>query len=119
MFSSLRFRLWLSYAFIIITVLGFVAVILFIYQVRNPLSYRQAAERLDAVRTVIVTRSSGDGSLANVSQRTANNFNVRVIQFSENRQVIFDTASDGSKIPFPQARRLGQNPNSFISKLSS
>jgi len=114
MFSSLRFRLWLSYAFIIVTVLGFVAVILFIYQVRNPISYRQAAERLDAVRTVIITRGIGDGLLVNAAQRTANNFNVRVIQFSENRQVVFDTTSDKSSIPFPKAGRLGQNPNRIV-----
>ena len=53
MFSSLRSRLWLSYALIIVTALGIVALVLFIYLLRNPLLYRQTIQRLKAVEAVV------------------------------------------------------------------
>ena len=58
MFSSLHSRLWLSYAFIIVTALGVVAMVLFIYLLRNPLLYRQTSERLKAVQAVVLQRES-------------------------------------------------------------
>jgi signal transduction histidine kinase len=90
MFSSLRSRLWLSYALLIVTALGVVAVILFIYLIRNPLLYRQTLERLQAVQTIVVER---DGqSLSSVAQRASKNFNVRIILFSADQRVLLDTA---------------------------
>ena len=58
MFSSLRSRLWLSYALLIVTALGIVAVVLFISLLRNPFLYRQTTERLKAVQTVVMERES-------------------------------------------------------------
>ena len=63
MFSSLRSRLWLSYALLIVTALGLVAMVLFISLLRNPLLYRQTTERLQAVQTVVMEREGAINSL--------------------------------------------------------
>jgi hypothetical protein len=54
MFSSLRSRLWLSYALVILGALFITAVILVIYLVRNPLAYRQTSARLRAAEAIIL-----------------------------------------------------------------
>ena len=105
MFSSLRSRLWLSYALLVVTALSIVAVILFVYLIRNPLLYRQTLERLQAVQTIVMER---DGqSLSDVAQRASKNFNVRIVLFSADQQVLLDTA--GKKEPelkFPKEKVL-------------
>jgi signal transduction histidine kinase len=98
MFSSLRSRLWLSYTLIIVTALGIVAVILFVSLLRNPLLYRQTTERLKAVQTVLVQREDQDISVA--ARRAARVFDVRVLLYSKDKQLIFDTSS-GSEVPIP------------------
>ena len=108
MFSSLRSRLWLSYALLVVTALSVVAVILFVYLLRNPLLYRQTLERLLAVQTIVMER---DGqSLSEVAQRASKNFNVRIVLFSADQQVLLDTA--GKKEPelkFPREKILPRN----------
>ena len=105
MFSSLRSRLWLSYALLVVTALSIVAVILFVYLIRNPLLYRQTLERLQAVQTIVMER---DGqSLSVVAERASKNFNVRIVLFSADQQVLLDTA--GKKEPelkFPREKIL-------------
>ncbi len=56
MFTSLRSRLWLSYAVLIVTALSVMAVAFGFYLWRNPLSYRQTLARLRTVETGIVNR---------------------------------------------------------------
>ena len=105
MFSSLRSRLWLSYALLVVTALSVVAVILFVYLLRNPLLYRQTLERLQAVQTVVMER---DGqSLSVVAQRASKNFNVRIILFSADQQVLLDTAAKKEPaLNFPREKIL-------------
>jgi signal transduction histidine kinase len=105
MFSSLRSRLWLSYALLVVTALSVVALILFIYLVRNPFLYRQTLERLQAVQSVVVER---DGqTLSFVAERVSKNFNVRVILFSADQQVLLDTyAKKMLPLKFPQQKIL-------------
>ncbi|NOT06271.1 MAG: HAMP domain-containing histidine kinase [Anaerolineales bacterium] len=105
MFSSLRSRLWLSYALLVVTALSIVAVILFVYLIRNPLLYRQTLERLQAVQTVVLER---DGqSLSVVAQRASKNFNVRIILFSADQQVLLDTAAKKEPaLNFPREKIL-------------
>ncbi len=105
MFSSLRSRLWLSYALLIVTALGLVAIVLFVYLLRNPFLYRQTIERLNAVQTVLVTADGG--SIETAMQRAATTFDVRVVLYSAERKMIGDTASAvESAIPFPRKRVL-------------
>ena len=108
MFSSLRSRLWLSYALLVVTALSIVAVILFVYLIRNPLLYRQTLERLQAVQTIVLEREGQ--SLSVVAERASKNFNVRIVLFSADQQVLLDTA--GKKEPalkFPREKILPRN----------
>jgi signal transduction histidine kinase len=102
MFSSLRSRLWLSYALLIVTALGVVALILFVYLLRNPLLYRQTTERLQAVQAIVLERQSASQSqsISAAAQRAASTFNVRILLYSQDRQLILDTSS-GKEVPLP------------------
>lgn len=108
MLSSLRSRLWLSYAFLIVTALSVVTIVLFISLFRNPLLYRQATERLNALQTVMVERLSEAGAppISELALRNAQTFNVRVILFSNEHQLLFDTNADQAELIFPAPRRL-------------
>ena len=107
MFSSLRSRLWLSYAFIIVTALGVVAMVLFIYLLRNPLLYRQTTERLKAVQAVVLQRESQSQPVSVAAQKASRTFNVRVLLYSKDRQLILDTYSN-QEVPlsFPEQRLI-------------
>jgi signal transduction histidine kinase len=114
MFSSLRARLWFSYAILILAALLIVGTVLFIYLLRNPILYRQAIGRLKAVETIITSREAGqfDTDLSRRLENAAQTFDVRVIQFSQDRRVLVD-ANPGnfSELPFPQpAKLLRANP---------
>ncbi len=108
MFSSLRSRLWLSYALLIVTALVIVAVILFVSLLRNPLLYRQTTERLKAVQTALVQRENQDISAA--AKRAARVFDVRILLYSKDKQLIFDTASKSEvPLPFPAKRVIARS----------
>jgi signal transduction histidine kinase len=105
MFSSLRSRLWLSYALLIATALSVVALILFVYLIRNPFLYRQTLERLRAVQTVVMEREGQP--IAFVAERASKNFNVRIILFSASQQVLLDTYSNKEPaLGFPKQSEL-------------
>ncbi len=105
MFSSLRSRLWLSYALLVVTALSVVAIILFVYLIRNPFLYRQTLERLQAVQTVVMER---DGQpISTVAARASKTFNVRILLFSADQQVLLDTyAKKDSALSFPKQKLL-------------
>ena len=109
MFSSLRSRLWLSYAFLIVTALSVVAVILFFSLLRSPLLYRQTLERLNAVQQVVIKDQS---PLMDAAQKAALTFDVRIILYSRDKHLIWDTnAGKDSAIAFPVKRLiLGKLP---------
>jgi len=111
MFGSLRGRLWLSYALIIVTALGVVAVFLFIYVYRNPLFYRQRLEQLRAVETVLLSgEDSASQTFPLAVENAARTFGVRVVVYSRDKQVLTDTAGDGPALAFPQRNLLNRNP---------
>ena len=58
MFSSLRFRLWLTYAFLIGVVISIAGLAIFVYLIRNPTSDRQELLRLRLLSTIVVQRGS-------------------------------------------------------------
>jgi signal transduction histidine kinase len=112
MFSSLRSRLWLSYALLIVTALGIVAVVLFVSLLRNPILYRQTTERLKAVQTVVMERESVPQSqpISVAAQKASHTFDVRVLIFSNDRQLILDTYSDQEvPLPFPEKRIISRS----------
>ncbi len=107
MLSSLRSRLWLSYAFIIVTALSVVAMVLFIYLLRNPFLYRQTSERLKAVQAVVLQRESQSQPVSVAAQEVSRTFNVRVLLYSKDRQLILDTYSNQeAPLSFPEQRLI-------------
>ncbi len=84
--------------------------VLFISLFRNPLLYRQTTERLNAVRTLMVERlSEADAPpISALAMRNAQTFNVRVVLFSSDRQLLFDTSSDQAEFIFPTVKRLAR-----------
>lgn len=109
MFSSLRARLWFSYALLILTALSIVATVLFIYLLRNPILYRQALDRLKAVETILTSRGGGQFGTdpARRLENAAQTFDVRIMQFSQDRQLLVDAnLHDYPSLPFPQPTKL-------------
>lgn len=100
MFSSLRSRLWLSYAFLIVTALAVVAIVLILFLLRNPLLYRQTLDRLKAAQSVLTTQA-GQPPGAERLQSVAQAFNVRIILFGSNGAVVQDTDGAASAIALP------------------
>ncbi len=114
MLSSLRSRLWLSYALLIFTALGIVAVVLFVSLLRNPILYRQTTERLKAVQTVVADRENVSQSqpISVSAQKASRTFDVRVLLYSKDKQIILDTYSERNvPLLFPAKRiTLRDNP---------
>jgi signal transduction histidine kinase len=97
MFSSLRARLWLSYALLIVTALVVVAFVLILFLLRNPLLYRQIYIRLNAAQQALVDQppsSEGYDAIAHA-------FNVRVILFSTNGLLLIDSEKNSPALVLP------------------
>ena len=119
MFSSLRSRLWLSYAFVIVTALGVVAMILLIYLIRNPILYRQTLERLRAVQGVVMEREdvSQPQLLIPSAKKASRTFGVRVLFYSQDKQLIFDTYADTQvALPFPNHRIINSRNSTPLAR---
>jgi len=108
MFYSLRSRLWLSYALLIVTALGIVAVVLVLYLIRNPLLYRQTIDRLQAVETVVSVAQVEAGGLP--LQSAAQTFGVRLIHFASTGQVLEDTGTGQPALKFPRRAAIRNVP---------
>ena len=114
MFTSLRSRLWLSYALVVTTALGIVAIVLLVYLFRNPVLSRQAQQQLVSVRDLILENSqrflNDPAALADLSET----YNVRVLMFDQAREVVLDTDPEKSQIPFPRRNPLGRNTQTTL-----
>jgi signal transduction histidine kinase len=115
MFSSLRSRLWLSYALLITAALSVVAIILFIFLLQNPLLYRQANTRLSVVQAVLV-KSQNKWANLYLSDLQAHmedasqTYDTRLLLFSADRQVLLDSgAGKSAAIQLPRFTRLRSN----------
>jgi signal transduction histidine kinase len=109
MFTSLRSRLWLSYAFVITIALSIVAVVLLVYLVRNPISSRQIQQQLTTVKDLILENPQNLLRNQNLLQELTQGNNVRVLVFNAARGVVIDTAPDKPQIPFPRRNMLNRN----------
>ena len=95
-FPSLRTRLWLTYALLIVAALFVVAVIFVIYLLANPLVYRQTGLRLAAVESILLTSQSTWSDLPADQLQTFlagrdKLFEARLLVVSPQRQVIADS----------------------------
>ncbi len=104
MFSSLRARLWLSYALLIFIALAVLAVVVLIYLLRNPFTYRQTMERVRAAQGLILDRSADfiSGPDAGMLDHTAQLFDVRVVVYSPEGTVLRDTRTDAGVLALPE-----------------
>ena len=113
--SSLRSRLWLSYAFLVVTALSVVALVLLIYLIRNPLAYRQTLERIHAAEKLILKRPAefingtgldmpeehGTTRPPSLLDRTAQLFDVRVAVYSQQGTLLRDTGDAAVALSLP------------------
>ena len=104
MFTSLRARLWLSYAVLIIAALCVAAGFFVAYLLRNPLAYRQTLNRLRIVETFIASREVNiqwNDMFAKI-EKAAQTFDTRIVVFSPEHNVLLDTrANDQPSVQFP------------------
>jgi signal transduction histidine kinase len=101
MFSSLRARLWLSYAFLIVTALAVVTIVLILFLLRNPFLYRQEFVRLNAANEVL----AGQINPADKIDSIAKTFNVRMLLFNANGSLLVDSSEGQPELALP-ARTL-------------
>jgi signal transduction histidine kinase len=96
MFSTLRSRLWLTYALLVTAALAVVALVFFVYLLANPLVYRQALGRIDAVQRYMLARQASWSSLpadelqselAQVDQV----FDVRLLVLADRQTILADS----------------------------
>jgi signal transduction histidine kinase len=109
MFTSLRSRLWLSYAFVVTTALGIVAVVLLVYLFRNPVLARETQQQLTTVRELVVKNPKKFIDNANALADLSQTYNVRVLVFGRGREIITDTDPEKPQIPFPRRNILNRN----------
>ncbi len=105
MFSSLRSRLWLSYALLIVTALVVVAIVLILYIASNPLLYRQVETRLRAAQEILASQPALLTEIQPVDRLApiAQAFNVRVLLFSKDGELLRDSSNTAAAISLPIA----------------
>jgi signal transduction histidine kinase len=117
MFTSLRSRLWLTYALIVGVVLAVVAVAIALYLVRNPQDLRlaQASLRQAALSLPLDRLPQRDtAQIGEVLRQFDEESGVRVVLLSLEREVLVDTRAE-TAASFPQdlqvqQGRFGQTP---------
>ena len=102
MYTSLRARLWLTYAIIILLILSILGIGIFVYIIRHPLIDRQALGRLDAALTVIQRQINERSILPREYQQYLNRISdslaIRLILFSPDKDIILDSEPDNPSI---------------------
>lgn len=96
MFTSLRSRLWVSYALVISVALGVVSLVLLVYLVRNPLIYRQEAARLLVVQGMLLSDQGKwpavqPADLQNYVDQLGDSLGTRILLFDSSRQRMADS----------------------------
>ncbi|MBT3322678.1 MAG: HAMP domain-containing histidine kinase [Anaerolineae bacterium] len=110
-FSTLRSRLWLSYALIIFAALGLLMLALFIYLLRSPILYRQTRSNLQAVKTVVLKRQGefNERTIEKTLARTDENFDLRLLLLNSKGALVYDTRADEGRLKLPSLERLRED----------
>jgi len=117
MFASLRSRLWLSYALLIIVALTVVGGVLLGYLITNPVIYRQATNRINQVEKTLLDRQGEWSSLSAREIQTWFNrikqsaidqdLSVRILVFDPRHNLIADSDSGiSSTLLLPHLPRI-------------
>jgi len=120
MFSSLRFRLWLTYVFIVGVVISVAGAAVVVYLIRNPAEARQEIERLRLVSTIIIQRSDEitfppstrfEQRWQGIIERADESLNVRIAIFNPTGDLVVDSrVGRASPLP-PGSFLLERRPN--------
>jgi two-component system OmpR family sensor kinase len=103
MFSSLRFRLWLTYVFLVGIVIVIAGTTVVVYIFRNPASDRRELQRLRVITGFLMQRSAvfdllPNGSIVEGFEKAAsridNQLGVRVAVFDGTGQLLVDSRAD-------------------------
>lgn len=117
MFSSLRFRLWLTYALIVALAVTVAAVAFLVYLLRNPVVERREMQRLRTIANILVQRNPilnnldtrlGRQNLDQFALRTDQNVNARIAVFSLAGELLSDSRQ-ASQPPLPDLEILLTN----------
>ena len=112
MTSSIRSRLWWSYALVTAAALGVVAIVLLIYIIQNPSTYRQADTRLTIVATLVWNNQADWTNLSPAELQTRlkeldANYSTRIAIYNARRQLVFDSqAATRPALKMPLLPRL-------------
>src|SRR4026207_1576442 len=109
MFTSLRSRLWLSYAFVITIALSTVAIVMLVFLIRNPFASREIQQRLKTAQSLITATPQKFIDNPNSLEELTQTYNVRTLVFNSARQLVFDSNSNIPPLPFPRRNVLGRN----------
>jgi two-component system, OmpR family, sensor kinase len=109
MFTSLRSRLWLSYAFVITIALSIVAIVMLVFLIRNPFASREIQQRLRTAQDLIIATPQQFIDNPNSLEGITQTYNVRTLVFNSARQLVFDSNSNTPPLPFPRRNLLGRN----------
>jgi signal transduction histidine kinase len=96
MFSSLRSRLWWSYTLVTAAALTVVAIVLFIYIIQNPSTYRQASARLTVVAALLRKNEAEWANLSTTDlqariEQVDHAYATRIVIYSAKRQLVNDS----------------------------
>ena len=120
MFSSLRFRLWLTYVFIVGVVISVAGAAVVVYLIRNPAEARQEIERLRLVSTIIIQRSDeiafppstrSEQRWQGIIERADESLNVRIAIFNPTGDLVMDSRAGRAFSLPPGSFLLERRPN--------
>lgn len=114
MFTSLRSRLWLSYAFVVTVSLAIVALVLLIFLIRNPVLSRQTQQQLRTVQNIFATSPQRFIDNSASIQRLATEQNVRILVFNTARQLLLDTDAGSAALAFPRRNILNRGSQTIV-----
>ncbi len=114
MFTSLRSRLWLSYALLITVALTIVSIVLFVFLIRNPLLTRQTQQQLQTVQSLIAAKPKAILNDLGALEELTGEFNVRVLVFNQNRKVLIDSKPNEAALPYPRRNLLGRTSQTAV-----
>ena len=114
MFTSLRSRLWLSYAFVIAVALTIVALVLLVFLIRNPVLTRQLQQQLKTVQGLIAANPQEYLDNPDALQRVVKDNKVRVLVYSSARVNLLDSNPNDSSLPSPRRNLLNRNSQNAV-----
>ena len=114
MFTSLRARLWLSYALVTTIALSIVTIVLFIFLIRNPVLSRQTQEQLRSAQRLIITSPQDFINDPTALERLKQTYDVRVLVYNTARELLLDSNPNDAQLPFPRRNILGRNQQTAI-----